>query len=1014
MSEAISNVSLGGGKNDSELPLFSLRSIVASTNNFSEANKLGEGGFGPVYKGILTENEEVAIKRLSRKSGQGHQEFMNELKLIAKLQHNNLVRLLGCCIEEEEMILIYEFMPNRSLDKLLFDSSKNTTLDWGTRFRIIEGVAQGVLYIHKYSRLKIIHRDLKASNVLLDGTMNPKISDFGMAKIFSMDQTEANTNRVVGTYGYMSPEYALYGHFSEKLDVFSFGVLLLEIAWELWKEGRGIEVIDESVRETCCLDEALKYIHVGILCVQEAPANRPTMSSVVFMLNNEATSLPPIKEPAFQRRGSPVMLALLFLKIRQVFPIMQSPLVCQKLDNGLLVFPFSKLKTVQATLVPGQSVGPNQTMISPAGNFTLGFFSPENSTKHFFGVWYSRMPKAPIVWVANRESPLDSPGVFKFRGDGNQSGGFFYIAYSFDAEAIYFTFGASDNSIKLRAVLSPSGKLNLLRCIDESKTWIEEWAEPTNKCDFYARCGPHGACDKNSDPFSSQCKCLKGFRTEFTKQWAMEDWPGGCVREKALACDKGQVFSMFEKMKLPDHAIIFVNRNMSECKSECLQNCSCTAYAYSKVTEKGGLGCLTWFGNLTDLVENHRFGQTMYIRVHRSDQGGKGHVQQLAIAIVSAIAGSLTIIFGYFLWKKTLRNGGSIGGRMREVVRNVSAGGGRNETELPLFSLRSILAATNNFSESNKLGEGGFGPVYKGILTENEVAIKRLSRKSGQGHQEFMNELKLIAKLQHTNLVWLLGCCIEDEEMILIYEFMPNRSLDKFLFDPSQKEKLDWGKRFQIIEGVAQGVLYLHKYSRLKIIHRDLKASNVLLDGTLNPKISDFGMARIFGIDQMEANTNRVVGTYGYMSPEYAMYGYFSEKLDVFSFGVLLLEIVSGRKNSAFYCFEDPFSLAGWAWELWNEGRIMEVIDESIRETCRPDEALRCIYVGFLCVQDAPTDRPTMSSVVLMLANEATSLPHINKPVFSANRKYSAVGSSSQAPKSFSNNVVTISLPEAR
>ncbi|XP_068336387.1 G-type lectin S-receptor-like serine/threonine-protein kinase RKS1 [Pyrus communis] len=788
----------------------------------------------------------------------------------------------------------------------------------------------------------------------------------------------------------------------------------------------------------------------------------------------------------------------------------------------------------QPTLVPGQSVGPNQTMISPAGNFTLGFFSPENSTKHFLGVWYSRMPKAPIVWVANRESPLDSPGVFMFRGDGNlvvldsimygkviwssnvlpgsaanatkamlmnngnlqvlfggevlwqsfdhpsdtllpgqrvsqqvrltswatvddpkpgmfsvgidpkvprqlitrkgnatywrssvyfstevntyfrnQSGGFFYIAYSFDADGIYFTFGASDNSIKLRAVLSPSGKLNLLRWIDESKTWIEEWAEPTNKCDFYARCGPYGACDKNGDPFSSQCKSLKGFRTEFTKQWAMEDWPGGCVREKALACDKGEVFSMFEKMKLPDHAIIFVNGNMSECKSECLQNCSCPAYAYSKVTEKGGLGCLTWFGNLTDLVKNHHFGQTMYIRVHCSDQGGKGHIQQLAIAIVSAIAGSLTIIFGYFLWKKTLRNGGSIGGRMSEVVRNVSAEGGRNETELPLFSLRSILAATNNFSESNKLGEGGFGPVYKGILTENEVAIKRLSRKSGQGHQEFMNELKLIAKLQHTNLVWLLGCCIEDEEMISIYEFMPNRSLDKFLFDPSQKEKLDWGKRFRIIEGVAQGVLYLHKYSRLKIIHRDLKASNVLLDGTLNPKISDFGMARIFGIDQMEANTNRVVGTYGYMSPEYAMYGYFSEKLDVFSFGVLLLEIVSGRKNSAFYCFEDPFSLAGWAWELWNEGRIMEVIDESIRETCRPNEALRCIYVGFLCVQDAPTDRPTMSSVVLMLANEATSLPP-NKPVFSANRNYSAVGSSSQAPKSFSNNVVTISLPEAR
>ncbi|XP_050102766.1 G-type lectin S-receptor-like serine/threonine-protein kinase At2g19130 [Malus sylvestris] len=234
-----------------------------------------------------------------------------------------------------------------------------------------------------------------------------------------------------------------------------------------------------------------------------------------------------------------------------------------------------------------------------------------------------KVPRQLITWKGNatywRSSVYFSKDVNTYFR--NQSGGFFYIAYSFDADGIYFTFGASDNSIKLRAVLSPSGKLNLLLWIDENETWIEEWAEPTNKCDFYARCGPYGACDKTGDPFSSQCKCLKGFRTQFKKQWAMEDWPGGCVREKALVCDKGEVFSMFEKMKLPDDAIIFGNRNMSECESECLQNCSCTAYAYSKVTEKGGLGCLTWSGNLTDLVENHRFGQTMYIRVHRSDQG---------------------------------------------------------------------------------------------------------------------------------------------------------------------------------------------------------------------------------------------------------------------------------------------------------------------------------------------------------------------------------------------------------
>ncbi|KAM5580802.1 putative receptor-like protein kinase [Rosa sericea] len=383
----------------------------------------------------------------------------------------------------------------------------------------------------------------------------------------------------------------------------------------------------------------------------------------------------------------------------------------------------------------------------------------------------------------------------------------------------------------------------------------------------------------------------------------------------------------------------------------------------------------------------------------------------LVTAVVSATGGLLTILFLYFLWKKSL-------GKKRaysENIRNVSAGDGKNDTELPVLGLRSILAATNNFSEANKLGEGGFGPVYKGILNENqEIAIKRLSKKSGQGYQEFMNELKLIAKLQHNNLVRLLGCCIEEEEMILIYEYMPNRSLDKFLFDPRENIKLDWGKRCRIIEGTAQGVLYIHKHSRLKIIHRDLKASNVLLDEEMNPKISDFGMAKIFEINQTEANTNRVVGTYGYMSPEYARYGHFSEKLDVFSFGVLLLEIVSGRRNSAFYRLEHPVTLAGWAWKLWKEGRGMEVIDEPVRETCLPHEALRCIHVALLCVQEDPVDRPTMSSVNHMLANEATSLPPFKEPAFSTHGNYKAVCSSSRSSSIFSNNLVTISIPEGR
>ncbi|KAL3612716.1 hypothetical protein D5086_003736, partial [Populus alba] len=239
---------------------------------------------------------------------------------------------------------------------------------------------------------------------------------------------------------------------------------------------------------------------------------------------------------------------------------------------------------------------------------------------------------------------------------------------------------------------------------------------------------------------------------------------------------------------------------------------------------------------------------------------------------------------------------------------------GNKGHNLKVYSAATIMAATNSFSADNKLGQGGFGPVYKGKLPDGrEIAVKRLSRSSGQGLVEFKNELILIAKLQHMNLVRLLGCCIQGEEKMLVYEYMPNKSLDSFIFDESKRELLDWKKRFEIIEGIAQGLLYLHKYSRLRIIHRDLKAGNILLDENLNPKISDFGMARIFKINDLEGNTNQIVGTRGYMSPEYVMEGIFSVKSDVFSFGVLLLEIVSGRRIQGLLEIDGhPLNLVGY------------------------------------------------------------------------------------------------------
>ncbi|XP_010931353.1 cysteine-rich receptor-like protein kinase 25 isoform X2 [Elaeis guineensis] len=325
--------------------------------------------------------------------------------------------------------------------------------------------------------------------------------------------------------------------------------------------------------------------------------------------------------------------------------------------------------------------------------------------------------------------------------------------------------------------------------------------------------------------------------------------------------------------------------------------------------------------------------------------------------------------------------------RRRKVFRKELLIDGDEEefrsSESLLFDLGALRAATNNFSDANKLGEGGFGLVYKGTLLDGrEIAVKRLLGSSAQGLVELRNELVLVAKLQHRNLVKLLGCCIEEQERLLVYEYLPNSSLDKFLYDPIGRQQLDWGSRYKIIEGMGRGLLYLHEDSRLRIIHRDLKAGNILLDGDMNPKISDFGLAKLFGRDETHGNTSRIAGTYGYMAPEYALHGHFSTKSDVFSYGVLVLEIVTGRRNSGFKGSGNSLDLLGYVWQHWTEGMATQVIDQILGNQYEAREVLRCIHIGLLCVQEEPAERPSMASVILMLSSSSVTVPPPSPPAF--------------------------------
>ncbi|KAL5774866.1 hypothetical protein ACOSP7_012423 [Xanthoceras sorbifolium] len=420
-----------------------------------------------------------------------------------------------------------------------------------------------------------------------------------------------------------------------------------------------------------------------------------------------------------------------------------------------------------------------------------------------------------------------------------------------------------------------------------------------------------------------------------------------------------------------------------------------TKVSYAK--EKGLLGYVVWqvsFDNnwvLSQAAADHDGDQS-------NSSGPVPHKKRpnklrLLLIVFTSTGAVIFLLLGFMIycswWMRKLKSKGMImdsATKSKNKMNNMAAAEKFNSNfpNLKLYSFIDVETATDIFSFENKLGEGGYGPVYKGVLPDGqEVAVKKLSKTSTQGFEEFKNEVMLTAKLQHINLVRVLGFCIDKEEQMLIYEYMPNKSLDHYLFDPVRRCILDWRKRVHIIEGVTQGLLYLQEYSRYTIIHRDLKASNVLLDEDMKAKISDFGMARIFTKDNLEANTEKIVGTYGYVPPEYVKKGIYSTKSDVYSFGVLLLQILSGKRVSSLYGENENLTLLEYGYERWKDGKSMEFIDSSLDDACSICKLERCLQIALLCVQESSNDRPSVLEVSSLLKSETTDIMIPNKPAFS-------------------------------
>ncbi|XP_047953904.1 G-type lectin S-receptor-like serine/threonine-protein kinase At1g11300 [Salvia hispanica] len=776
----------------------------------------------------------------------------------------------------------------------------------------------------------------------------------------------------------------------------------------------------------------VRCIQIGLICVQEHPKDRPAIEIMFSMLSRDIVELPEPKQPVFAENGSTpgpngstqqnvypnnersrvhyngTNRTIWSTNLTTTSPVLNP--VIQILDTGNLVLweeasgntlweSFSHPTDVMMqamTLSQNVKTGEQVRLTSwkyatdpSIGSFTGGLDAMSGAPQ--LVTWDEERPhwrSGPwngLIFIGIKimfSAYLDGFNQVKNDSDGN----FFYSTPQING---FITVELNSSGTLLRKVWD-----------GVAKRWNVEWTAPENECDVYGNCGAFGSCNGLELPI---CSCLRGFEPVNEEEWGRGNWTNGCRRKRQLQCgDDG--FERLRYMKVPDFAQPLPSRVQDECRTACQRNCSCIAYAYDI-----NIGCMFWSDNLIDTQEFDRVGIDLYVRLSASEFDS--HKERKLYIIVAVVVGfvciSVMMFIAWWLMKRKGRKAqdSSILEAGQMFTTDSTAIVLKNETrevnigDLPKFTFEMLANATNQFHEDNLLGRGGFGPVYKGVLAnEKEIAVKRLSAESGQGMQEFMNEVIVISKLQHRNLVKLLGGCVEKEEKILIYEYMPNKSLDACLFGSmnSTKKLLDWNMRYSIIEGIGRGILYLHRDSRLRIIHRDLKPSNVLLDQDWNPKISDFGMARIFGGNEDHGSTARVVGTYGYMAPEYGMEGRFSEKSDVFSFGVLILEIVKGEKNTHYFNDELSLGLIGCAWKMWNEGNSLSFVEESIASRETEEEMVRCIQIGLLCVQESPNDRPLIQTVLSMLSGEILNLPVPKQPVFAENGSNSAPNGSTQ------------------
>ncbi|KAG6520609.1 G-type lectin S-receptor-like serine/threonine-protein kinase At2g19130 [Zingiber officinale] len=526
-----------------------------------------------------------------------------------------------------------------------------------------------------------------------------------------------------------------------------------------------------------------------------------------------------------------------------------------------------------------------------------------------------------------------------------------------DTDEMYITYmlDIANHSMYREVLDYDTGQIQGLVWMENSKSWMLIWAQPTSKCSVYGVCGPFGSCTDFTSPF---CYCVKGFRIKSQTDWDLGDRSQGCERKTGLQCsglnnsvdsEKDGFFEM-TNVRLPDSPNTLSTAGSREgCELSCLRNCSCNAYSYNDS------GCFVWHRGLLNLQEqyNQSDAGTLYLRLAASElqssESNKRMATHISVGVIVPAVVVCLFIIGGLVWKR----------ERKRAIQNSKV----VQNSLVSFMYDELRIATKNFSE--KLGAGGFGSVFKGSLPGSiDIAVKKLEGLY-QGEKQFRAEVSTLGAIQHVNLIRLIGFCSQGTKKLLAYEFMPSGSLADHLFR-SNLNVLDWKTRYQIAIGTARGLAYLHEQCRDNIIHCDIKPENILLDDALVPKVADFGLAKLVGRNFSKVLTT-IRGSRGYIAPEWISGMPITTKVDVYSYGMMLFEIISGKRN-LMYTGESSFEFFPLvATNKLVIGDVKSLLDQRLEGKANSEEFEIACKLACWCIQDNESSRPTMSQIVQAL-----------------------------------------------